>query len=124
MKPLDHPIGLWVVSRRGAVLNAQQLVELLPKVGRELGPPVRSEVDGNAKPRDPVPNESSCTCLCPGIWDRNSFWPTGEPVNYCEEVGHPLADWKRPDEVDVQGREARSRRYRRDERGACVSVDF
>ena len=113
-----------MVRRRGAVLNAQQLIEFLPEVRRELGASVRSKIGGNTKSGNPVPNESSCTSLCLGIRDRNSFWPTSETVDHREEVSHPLADWERSNQVNVECREARSWWDWCDERGTSVSVDF
>jgi hypothetical protein len=57
MKPLHHPIGLWVVSGGVPGGSAHEPVEMGPELGRELRPAVRGEVGRDTEARDPAPEQ-------------------------------------------------------------------
>ena len=108
---LYHPIALGMVGGSAERGYAQESVELRPQGGHELPPLIRSNVSRDAKPADPMTEQSASTQSSGHVHKRNSLHPTGRPIQHREEVGEPLRRRQRADEIHMQRAEASVRHW-------------
>ena len=81
MKAFNQTIGTGVVGGSSGTADAEELHEMVPKMGLELSSSVRSQGGWDTKTRDPAGQECLGDCFCAGVGEGNGFWPTGEAVH-------------------------------------------
>ena len=101
MEPFHEAVCLRMGCRGPVQLDAEEVGEGRPEVGRELRSSVGGHVAWDPEASDPVTGECSGAGLGVDGGQRDGLWPSGEPVNYGEQVGVPLGRRKRSNKVDV-----------------------
>ena len=87
VEALYQAVGLRMIGGGGLVGDIEEVTEVKPKGGGELGTPVRSNDGGNPESGDPGVNEGGCTISgSGGGGERGSFRPAGGLVNDGEEI--------------------------------------
>src|SRR5678816_3464719 len=85
---------------RMGLLRTKQAHQMFPQEGFENSTLIRRDRERNAKPRDPMGQESFSDRFGSSNREWNSFCPTSEPINTGEDISLSMR-WKRSNNVDV-----------------------
>lgn len=106
MPPLDHAVGLGVISGGSEVIDAEDFGELLKQRRLELTSLIRRDVRWHTKTGDPSGYEVAGDCLGGDVGKWIRLWPSGVSVDAGEEISHAIRYRQRSDQIDVYVSEA------------------
>ena len=90
MEPLHKAICLGMVNHSAVQLGSEEVREILPELGRELGSSVSGDIGWEAITSNPTTQEGINHIFGICVSQGNCFWPASDSVHHCEEVGETL----------------------------------
>src|SRR5678815_6093917 len=101
VEPFTNPVRDRVETGCMDLLRTKQAHQIFPKEGFENGTLIRRDRERNAKPRDPMGQESFSNRFSCSNREWDSFCPTSEPINTGEDISLAMRRWERSNNVDV-----------------------
>src|SRR5678815_4638340 len=124
VEPFTDPIRLRMEAGRMDLLRTKQAHQIFPEEGFENATLIRRNREKNAKPRDPMGQESFSNRFSSSNREWDSFRPTSEPINTGEDISLAMRRWERSNNVDVDSLKPLTRRQESAQGSFSMSLHF